>query len=772
MRRMKPEPRSAAVAPSPAVEPPSAVAPPSVGPPVESVAAPLVGAPIDETVAPAVAEEDVFSGPPSQASVYAAPEPDPEAEVDPEPEPDPAPEADPQPDADSGDDEPTGIDWGRPAVIALMLFPGALVIFMGFNAGGFFPGTPALGALMVSQLLLGRVLLAQEPLEGLGWGTLAAIAAFAMYTLVTLASGAWSHATARALLSFDRDLMYLLMLVLFGTIKPTASDLRWLIRGLAVGFGVLCIAGLASRVLPNVWHTAPNIVDERLSYPLTYWNALGIVAALGIVLSFHLTSSVDEHWLVRIAAAVIVPLEAVTLYFTFSRSSMAVCVIALIVYVFVARPRALLGAVLATAPVTGLVVKVAYDANLLATPNPTTPAALVQAHHVAVVLGVGIAVTIAVRAIAVRLFDPRALGQKIWGRVRPSHRAELIAGSVVVLIGLGLVFNVPQTLSNDWRQFVNGAPTPTSDLRARLNSLSSNGRTALWNVAIDAFDAKPLNGSGAGTYQNLWLKGEPVYEYNVNAHSIYFETLAELGLLGIVPLVALMLGVLVGLFRRCRGELRAVYAVLGVTGLAVALHTGVDWDWQMPATTLGFFAAAGLALGPGRRLRRNWIPGGNGRAALAIGCLLAAALPVMILASQSRVHAAEVDLANGRCEDATQVALSAISWMPARPEPYEVIGYCDLERGFPKLGVQAMQEAVSHDPDSWETHFSLALAQAGAGVKPIQEARTALRMNPKSTLTNQAIHQFTPSDQARWAQEASKLRTEALSTDQLAISPV
>ena len=65
----------------------------------------------------------------------------------------------------------------------------------------------------------------------------------------------------------------------------------------------MCLAGLTSRVLPNVWHTAPAVANQRLSYPVTYWNTLGLLAALGIVLAFHITCSLRERRPARIVAA-------------------------------------------------------------------------------------------------------------------------------------------------------------------------------------------------------------------------------------------------------------------------------------------------------------------------------------------------------------------------------------------------------------------------------------------------------------------------------------
>ena len=238
------------------------------------------------------------------------------------------------------------------AVTALMLLPGALIVFMGFNAGGYFPRRPAVAALVLAQILLVRIMQSRRPFEGLAPATLVAIAALGLYALLTLVSASWSHSMGRALIEFDRAWLYLLILVLFGTVRASTQDLRWLIRGLVIGASVVCLAGLVSRVLPDVLRTAPDVANERLSYPVTYWNTLGLLAAIGIVLAFHLTCSLRERRLVRILAAAVVPLLAATLFFTFSRGAIAAGVVGLVVYVLVARPSGLLSGVLATAPAT------------------------------------------------------------------------------------------------------------------------------------------------------------------------------------------------------------------------------------------------------------------------------------------------------------------------------------------------------------------------------------------------------------------------------------
>src|SRR2546425_8759957 len=141
---------------------------------------------------------------------------------------------------------------GELAVTALMLLPGALIVFMGFNAGGYFPATPAFAALVLAQILVVRIMQSRRPFEGLAPVTLVAIAALGLYALMTLLSAAWSHSMGRALIEFDRAWLYLLILVLLGSVDASTRDLRWLIRGLVIGASVVCLAGLISRVLPDV----------------------------------------------------------------------------------------------------------------------------------------------------------------------------------------------------------------------------------------------------------------------------------------------------------------------------------------------------------------------------------------------------------------------------------------------------------------------------------------------------------------------------------------
>jgi hypothetical protein len=681
------------------------------------------------------------------------------------------------PDASAAEDAPAGTNEhttrvGSPALTALMLLPGALIVFMGFNAGGYFPETPAIAAVVLAQVLLVRIMQARHPFAGLAPVTLVVIAALGGYALLTLLSALWSHSPSRALIEFDRAWLYLLILVLFGSVRVNRQDLRWLIRGLVIGASVVCLAGLISRVLPNVWHTAPDVANERLSYPVTYWNALGLLATLGIVFAFHLTCSLSERRLVRVLAAATVPLFAATLFFTFSRGAIAAGAIGLVVYVLVARSRGLLSGTLATAPATVVLVVVAYHANLLDTADPTTPAAVAQGHHVALAAGMCAALCAGLRAVFATSLDPHLRSTN--GRALTSRRTRFVAitGAVAAVLLLGVALGIPRRVGQDYHRFIAGATTRESDLRQRLTDPSDDGRTELWHVALNAFSASPLHGEGAGMYHTLWDRNRPKYTYTVNAHSLYLQSMAELGIPGLALVLILVGGVLVGLGLRARGSRRTIYGALLAASLVWALSAGVDWDWEMPVVTLGFFAVAGAGLGPKRGRSPGWVPTQNSRVALGLLCLATLVLPVLIIASEAPLNNAKQALIeSNNCTRASSSALSSISWLDVRPEPYEILGFCDIQRGQPRLGVTAMQRAVHYDPGSWETYYTLAIAQAASGIDPRPDADRALRMNPRDPLTQQEAAEFNTSSPTEWVSRAPTVAAAALQDNDLSLVP-
>ena len=164
-----------------------------------------------------------------------------------------------------------------PAAVALLA--AGLTLYMGFKAGGFFAGTTAVVAVVLALALLLRVMLAADPFAGFGVPLAIAGGALGLYAAWCLLSALWSDAPARAMIEFDRALLYWLALVLFGSFRRRPANVEAVVRGVAAALLVICAAGLASRILPDLVPVSPGVANERLSHPVTYWNALGLLAS-------------------------------------------------------------------------------------------------------------------------------------------------------------------------------------------------------------------------------------------------------------------------------------------------------------------------------------------------------------------------------------------------------------------------------------------------------------------------------------------------------------
>jgi tetratricopeptide (TPR) repeat protein len=300
-----------------------------------------------------------------------------------------------------------------------------------------------------------------------------------------------------------------------------------------------------------------------------------------------------------------------------------------------------------------------------------------------------------------------------------------------------------------------------------LTDPGNNGRIGYWTVAWHQFQSAPTDGHGAGTYQDAFARYRQVDYPVLDAHSLYLETLDELGVVGFALLLTTMLTVLVRTASRARGSGRPLYAAIFAVLLAWTIHAGVDWDWEMPVLTIVFFSLGGavLARRPGRGravdsgmsigsgFSRTWIF----RGALALGFLLVALLPAYVWLSQSKLDDADYAFARGNCAAARQSALSSISMLGNRAEPYELLSYCDLRLGMPHAALSAMNKAVSLDPNNWNYRYGLVLMRAAAGLDPRGAASAALSLNPRDALVRQAWNAFRTGTPKQWEVEARSI---------------
>ena len=324
----------------------------------------------------------------------------------------------------------------------------------------------------------------------------------------------------------------------------------------------------------------------------------------------------------------------------------------------------------------------------------------------------------------------------------------------VILVVTSIAVGLPGYAERQYERFTGGEVAQSNgDVRKRLGTPASPARREYWKVGLREFRRAELKGTGAGTYQLAWERRRPTAETVTDAHSLYLETLGELGVLGFLLVVVAIGAVLIGILLRTRGRRAPLYGALFAAGLVWAIRAGADWDWEMPAVTLWFFAlgGAGLAARRGRVAQPAAFP----PVLRILGCVAVLGLtivPVLLARSQERLDTASTAFARGDCRTAAREAEDSISALDLRPEPYEVLGYCEIRAGRTGAAVRAMRNAVARDPRSWNYHYSLAIALAAAGADPRRQARIALRLNPREPLVLDLVKRFRTPLRREWVE--------------------
>jgi O-antigen ligase len=147
-----------------------------------------------------------------------------------------------------------------------------------------------------------------------------------------------------------------------------------------------------------------------------------------------------------------------------------------------------------------------------------------------------------------------------------------------------------------------------------------NARGDYWHVAWIAASHHPLIGDGAGTYDLAWATYGDVAQFGgaLDAHSLYLEMPAELGIVGLLLTLVLLAPVVSGLRRAPRTPVGTAALAGAVT---FVVHAGLDWDWEIPAVTAAGLVCLAALSGTVRAepgIGRTWRFAGLGVAVAAI----------------------------------------------------------------------------------------------------------------------------------------------------------
>jgi O-antigen ligase len=466
-----------------------------------------------------------------------------------------------------------------PLLVVLLAGPFVLAFF----SGGFFDEPRLYAGLAACALVVVAAIASRQPLPQAAPGRLA-LAGLALLAVWTAVSISWAPESTSAVADADRLLLYLT-----GFAAALAVlDTRWAVRAIEPALALGCLVvigyGLSERLLPGALHFERDLSTfGRLAQPLTYWNAMGTLGAIGVVLCARLTADASRSPRLRaVAAGASVPLFLGT-YLTYSRGALGAMAVGLAVLLVLARDSAQVRALalLIPAGVVACVPGALFDGvQKLEGPMSTREGqgAAMLAILAALMAAVAFVQLRRARRESTAAAAPRALGRRA--------RIAVIAGFVAVVVA---AFAVPAILNE---QKLQGGQVGATN--ARLAPSDSN-RFAYWRVALKTFGDHPLKGIGSGGFSVAWLRERDIPQFATDAHSLYIETPAELGIVGLLALALFLGGVVWGAARaHARDPLLAIGLVAALSVWLV--HAGLDWLWEMPAVTLPALLVAAALL--------------------------------------------------------------------------------------------------------------------------------------------------------------------------------
>ena len=405
-----------------------------------------------------------------------------------------------------------------------------------------------------------------------------------------------------------------------------------------------------------------------------------------------------------------------TLYFTSSRGGWVAAAIAIVVLMALTSRRwATAGALLIGGAASAGSVAVLLSRDELVDSPLTSSVAESQGRSAALL----IALLCAVAGAAYGL-----LAVVVPTPPRASRAASTAFAAVLVLISLAAVVAVHPV--RRYEHFKEIPPELTgASVQEHLFSSSGNGRWQWWSSAADEWQTRPFVGRGAGSYEAWWAEHASIPAFVRDAHSLYLETLGELGLVGLALLVAFLV--------RASSPERDASAT-GVKANAprsrrswpsspFVFEAGIDWMWELTAVSAVAMFALGLLTGPATEPAVSGLQAVETRrrvspviriavAAVAFGLIVAETIPLL---ANMEVRKSQDSVNSGDLVQALDQAESARSIQPWAAIPYLQLALVQELGGQIDEAHASIEHALENDQSDWRLWLVAARIQTKAG---------------------------------------------------------
>lgn len=628
--------------------------------------------------------------------------------------------------------------------------PPLLIGGLALAGGGFALADRHIAGLAVCLILAAMLVLGAAGRVTLGRPLYWASGLIGALALLSALSSLWSGSVELSVIEADRVLVYLGFFVAAFLVSQTSHERQRFGEGIAVALIGVAALALASRLLPDVLSVAEGPgTGARLSYPLGYWNADGVVFGIATGMTLWLTRrslSAALRWL----AVVSLPVVLLAIYFTYSRGGLLALAVTCGCLIALSQDRLWLLPTLAIGAIGAMPAVLAVQARNSLAQNLNDAQIAGQGLTVLAFLVAGCLLAAALFAGLRRL--ERREGRLTGRALEVSRNPRILKATALAaaLIAFGAAAAVG---GRAWDQFSSPDLRVPSSPEEHFTRLYGSGRNEFWRVAVDAFGEKPVLGHGAGTYRFSWHLLRHNSENNLDAHSLYLQAFTDLGLVGgllVLAMVGTLLWTGVAAWRGARGTERDLNAALLGAALAFAICAAIDWFWLIAAMGAIFFLTTGALVAARCAQLARLRVAGNGhqrkrRYGIAILGLAVAWISVLALVGpllvDREIKASNSAAAEGNLANAVSHAETARSIEPWATSPYKQLGLLAEREGNYAAAIDWLNEAIDREEGSWLLYYLRARVARKAGDEAAARAdqREAQRLNPEEKCLNEGF---------------------------------
>lgn len=607
------------------------------------------------------------------------------------------------------------------------------VFALSYANGGFEPTTRAYAGIAAWWLLGAGAAIgfasARAAVDRLALATVGLLAAFAIWILISIR---WAPDAERVFVQFNQVALYVAVLAI-AIVTARLIPVQVVVGGVALALTAIAVVALVSRCFPSTFGFQPGAtiipaLRNRLSFPLGYWNGLGIEVALAYPLLLSIMVSRRSR-VASALAALPLPILAAVMYLTSSRGAFAAAAVAVFAFLLLAPRRwpALVATVVAGCS-GAVAVAVLVPKKNLVDGDVDTALGVHQGHHAALWIAVACVATALVWA-----------GLAETGRRLPSpprRAGQAIALAVLAIAVVAIVLAHPVAKFEDFKRNPPIANTHGTQTTNHLLNSSGSGRWQFWSAAVSEFRAHPLNGGGAGSWRAWWLQHGSLNVFSEFAHSLYLEALGELGIVGLLLIGGAVLTAVAGAVRSALMLESGEVAAAAACGIAFFVAAAYDWIWQLAGVAVVGVGMLGFALGAIPATRAGaWGRSDLLRPVLALLAVAAIIPQFVILAAGSHLRNSQGAFSAGNAARARSEALAAKAIEPWAASPYLQLGLVSEAEGNLTAATHWLDEAIrrsSRDYNLWLIAARIEAKQGDvrAARRDLAEAR---RLNPNST---------------------------------------